>query len=147
CPGGLTATPVLSIGIRGTGVNARAGGYIISSDGNLRLLNLANGEELMGPQKFVPPNGKPYSLNLVDNILYTTTGQRCGGVPNSVWSLDLNTQKVSSFSSNGGGIWGLAGAAVGTDGTIYAEVGDGAWDPPTGKYSDSILALSAKDLK
>jgi outer membrane protein assembly factor BamB len=125
CPGGLTATPVLSNGGRGAGgggFNARAGGYIITSDGNLHLLNLANGEELMRPLKFVPPNGKPYSLNLVDNVLYTTTGQRCGGIPNSVWSFDLSTQKVSSFSSNGGGIWGLAGAAVGTDGTIYAEI-------------------------
>jgi outer membrane protein assembly factor BamB len=150
CPAGLTATPVLSTGGRGAdggGFNARAGGYIISSDGNLHLLNLANGEELMRPLKFIPPNGKPYSLNLIENVLYTTTGQRCGNVPNSVWSVDLNTQNVSSFNSNGGGIWGLAGAAVGTDGTIYAEAGDGAWEPDAGKYSDTLLALSPKDLK
>lgn len=143
CPGGLTATPVIQP------AGTRKSIFLASSDGQLRQLNLANGEEVAKPVKFLPPNGKPYSLNLVDNVIYTTTGQRCGGVPNSVWSIDLTTpeKKVSSFASNGGGLWGLAGAAIGTDGTIYAEVGDGPWDPQTGKYSDTFIALTPKDLK
>jgi hypothetical protein len=133
---------------------ARSGGafavrniYTLTSDGLLHQLNLANGEDTAPPAKFLPPNGKPYSLNLVDNVIYTTTGQRCGGNPNGVWSIDLNDKKVSSWSSNGGGLWGLAGAAVGTDGTIYAEVGDGNWDPSKDIYSDTVVALTPKDLK
>ena len=112
-------------------------------------MNLANGEDVMPPAKFVPPNGKAYSMNMVDNVVYTTTGQKCGGNPNGVYSMDLasDDKKVSSFSSNGGGIWGLGGAAIGTDGTVYEEVGDGEWDPAKGVYSDTILALSPKDLK
>ena len=177
CPGGLTATPVIppppTFGGRGGAAGGRgptptaapagrgpaptpAGGnfavrgiYVLTSDGNLHEMNLANGEDVMSPAKLVPPNGKAYSLNMVDNVVYATTGQKCGGNPNSVYAMDLTSadKKVSSFGTNGGGIWGLGGAAIGTDGTIYAEVGDGEWDPGKGVYSDTILALSPKDLK
>ena len=155
CPGGLTATPVVPstpIPRPGGSVAGRPppsvrGIYLLSSDGELHQMNLANGEDLAPPAKFVPPNGKPYSLNVVDNVIYTTTGQHCGGVANSVWALNLADMKVSSWTSNGGGLWGLAGAAVGTDGTIYAEVGDGPWDPAKGIYSDTFVALEPKTLK
>jgi outer membrane protein assembly factor BamB len=123
--------------------------YVLSSDGNLHSVNLANGEEFAPPVKFVPPNAKAYSLNLLNNVLYTTTSQHCGGNPNGVWALDLSSvdKKVSFFPSNGGGLWGRAGAAIGSDGTIYSEVGDGPWDPETAKYSDTILALRPKNLE
>src|SRR5712692_4287132 len=155
CPGGLTATPVLTSppAFRGRAGAARpaappppapagapgapaapapapprggGGGpfqprsvYVVSSDGNLHQLNLANGEDMAPPMKFMPPNGKPYSLNLVDNVVYATTAQGCGGNPNGVYAMDLSSpdKKVSFFPSKGGGLWGLAGAAVGTDGT------------------------------
>jgi outer membrane protein assembly factor BamB len=55
--------------------------------------------------------------------------------------------KVNSWTSNGGGLWGLAGPAVGTDGTIYSEIGDGNWDPAKGIYSDTFVALEPKTLK
>ena len=123
--------------------------YVLTSDGSLHEMNLANGEDVMPPAKFIPPNGKPYSMNMIDNVVYTTTGQKCGGNPNGVYSMDLpsDDKKVSFFGSNGGGIWGLGGAAIGTDGTVYAEVGDGEWDPAKGIYSDTVLALSPKDLQ
>lgn len=152
CPGGLTATPVvppLPLARAGSpsGRFGPRGIYILSSDGQLHQLNLTNGEDLAAPAKFVPPNGKPYSLNVVDNVIYTTTGQRCGGNPNAAYALDLADMKVTSWDSKGGGLWGLAGPAVGTDGTIYAEVGDGNWDPAKGIYSDTFVALEPKTLK
>jgi outer membrane protein assembly factor BamB len=152
CPGGLTATPVVpSLPIARAGAPSGRFGprgiYILSSDGQLHQLNLANGEDLAPPAKFVPPNGKPYSLNVVDNVIYTATGQHCGGNPNGVYALDLSDMKVNSWTSNGGGLWGLAGPAVGTDGTIYSEIGDGNWDPAKGIYSDTFVALEPKTLK
>jgi outer membrane protein assembly factor BamB len=164
CPGGLTATPVLRPSPRfGSRPEASApapaappriaaprvrGVFVLSSDGSLHQLNLANGEDIAAPLKFQPPNGKAYSLSMMDGVIYATTAQHCGGNPNSVYAIapeDPN-QKVESFRTNGGGIWGLGGPSVGTDGTIYAEVGDGAWDPEKGEYSDTVLALSPKDL-
>lgn len=175
CPGGLTATPVIqppptfrgrggtpapstAAGGRGPAPGGRGRGgtgfpvrgvFVLTSDGNLHAMNLSNGEDLMSPAKLIPPNGKPYSLNMIDDVVYTTTGQKCGGNPNAVYSMDLSTpdKKISSFASNGGGIWGLGGAAIGADGTVYAEVGDGEWDPAKGVYSDTVLALEPKDLK
>ena len=145
-PAPAPATPTPG---RGGGAFSVRGVYVLTGDGNLHEMNLANGEDIMPPAKLVPPNGKPYSMNLVGNVLYTTTAQRCGGNPNAVYAMDLGSpdKKVSSFHSNGGGIWGLGGAAIGTDGTVYAEVGDGEWDPAKGQYSDTILALTPKDLK
>ena len=74
--------------------------FVVSSDGTLHQLNLSNGEDMAPPAKFLPPNGKPYSLNMVDNVIYAATGQGCGGNPNGVWSIDLNTpeKKVESFA-------------------------------------------------
>jgi hypothetical protein len=88
CPGGQTAVPTL-------GRTATAGQYTIyavSWDGRLRQVNLADGQDVAPPEKFMPPNGKPYALNLFNNILYTHTAQGCGGNPNMVYTYDLATQ-------------------------------------------------------
>jgi outer membrane protein assembly factor BamB len=155
CPGGLVATPVvapfLSFGRGGRGAGAapvrRARSiYAVSSDGYLHQLSLNDGEELAPPAKFMPPNGKPYSLNLVDNTIYAITGQRCGGNPNAAYAIDLDDKTVTKFET-GGGLWGIAGPAIGSDGTIYGETGDGPADPANGLYGTSIVALTPKELK
>ena len=74
CPGGQTATPVIGQGKEPGDYTI----YALSWDGRLRRVNLADGEDLAPPAKFMPPNGKPYALNLVDNVIYTHTAQRCG---------------------------------------------------------------------
>ena len=78
CPGGLTATPVIGPGkTRGSWI-----AYVISWDGRLRQLDVATGRDVAPPELFLPPNGKPYGLNLYKNVIYTTTAQGCGGNPN-----------------------------------------------------------------
>src|SRR5215831_15804762 len=154
CPGGLVAKPVVTPvaafvrGGRGGTVRTPRSIYAVSSDGNLHQLSVTDGEDLGPPVRFMPPNGKPYSLNLVDNTIYAITGQRCGGNPNAAYAIDLSStdKKVSSFPS-GGGLWGIAGPAIGTDGTLYGETGDGLADPAKGLFGTSVLALTPKELK
>ncbi len=55
CPGGLTATPVIGPG----SAPGKYTVYVASWDGSLHQLNVADGEDLAPPAKFMPPNGKP----------------------------------------------------------------------------------------
>ena len=43
------------------------------------------------------------------------------------------------------GLWGVAGPAVGQDGTIYFEAGDGTYDAATGKLASSVQAFTFSD--
>ncbi|MBL8178972.1 MAG: PQQ-binding-like beta-propeller repeat protein [Bryobacterales bacterium] len=137
CPGGLTATPTI-------GPGDAPGKYILyvaSWDGSLHQLNLADGEALTPPAKFMPPNGKPYALSLFKNVIYTHTAQGCGGNPNMVYTYDLATKKVGSWGPAGGGMWGRSGPAISSNGTLYTGTGDGRWDPENGIYGNGIIGV------
>jgi outer membrane protein assembly factor BamB len=49
--------------------------------------------------------------------------------------------------AQGGGIWGVAGPAIGSDGTIYVTTGDGPYDPRAGQLSTSVLAFTPDTLQ
>jgi outer membrane protein assembly factor BamB len=125
--------------------------YVISIDGKLHALNVVNGEDRFPPKQFVPAYSKNWSLNFVDNTIYTTTSQGCGNSKSGVWAIDLSSpdKPVSFFQSDpfGGGVWGRGGASVGKSGPVFAETGDGAFDPNAGKFGDTVIALSPKNLK
>ena len=137
CPGGIMATPVIGPG-DGEGKYTI---YAASWDGRLRQVNLADGEDLAPPAKFMPPNGKPYALNLVDNVIYTHSAQHCGGNPNIAYTYDLETKKVGSWGPAGGGMWGRTGPAVSSDKVMYTGTGDGVWDPENGVFGNGIIGL------
>lgn len=137
CPGGQTATPV--IGPRSASRKYTI--YAVSWDGMLHRLDAANGEDVAPPAKWMPPNGKPYALNLFDNVLYTHTAQSCGGNPNMAYSYDLATNKAGSWGPVGGGMWGRTGPAMSANGTMYTGTGDGQWDPANGIYGSGIIGL------
>jgi outer membrane protein assembly factor BamB len=137
CPGGLTATPVI-------GPADEPGKYTIyaaSWDGRLHRLNVADGKDVAPPAKFMPPNGKPYALNLVNNVIYTHTAQGCGGNPNMAYTYDLATDKVGSWGPAGGGMWGRTGPAISSNGTLYTGTGDGPWDPENGVFGNGIIGV------
>jgi outer membrane protein assembly factor BamB len=137
CPGGLTATPVVA-------PLDSPGKYridAISWDGRLRQLDAATGDDLAPAEPFLPPNGKPYALNLVNNVLYTTTAQGCGGNPNQFYGYDLATKKVGSFNPGSGGLWPRLGPSVGKDGTVYAGSGDGDYYPEQQIYGQAIVGV------
>jgi len=105
----------------------------------------------MQPAQFYPSFAKPWSMQLIDDVIYTTTSQGCNGVKSGVYAMNLAdpNHPVSYFqsSSAGAGIWGRAGAAATSDGALLVETGDGPYDANGGKLSDTIIKLSLKDLK
>lgn len=137
CPGGMTANVTI-------GPGSGPGKYVIYAatwDGRLRRVNAADGEDLAPAEKFMPANGKPYALNLVDNVIYTHSAQGCGGNPNMAYSYDLATHKVGSWGPAGGGMWGRSGPAVSKGGVMYTGTGDGRWDPENGVYGNGIIGV------
>jgi hypothetical protein len=137
CPGGMTANVTIGLG-------EREGAYKIYAaawDGRLHILNAADGEPLTQPLKFMPPNGKPYALNLVNNVIYTHSAQGCGGNPNMAYTYDLATHKVGSWGPAGGGMWGRSGPAISKDLVLYTGTGDGRWDPENGVYGNGIIGV------
>jgi len=137
CPGGITATPVIAA----TTVPGRYTIYAVSWDGTLHQVNVADGADAAPPAKFMPPNGKPYALNLWKNVIYTHTAQGCGGHPNMVYSYDLATGRVGSWGPAGGGMWGRTGPAISSKGIMYTGTGDGPWDPERGIYGNGIIGV------
>jgi outer membrane protein assembly factor BamB len=137
CPGGITATPVIAP----TSTPGKYTIYVSSWDGMLHQLNASDGEDIVPPAKFMPPNGKPYAFNLVDNVIYTHTAQGCGGNPNVVYLYDLATNKVGSWGPAGGGMWGRTGPAVSSKKVMYTGTGDGRWDPENGVYGNGIIGI------
>jgi hypothetical protein len=137
CPGGLTATPV----VEATDTPGKYTILAVSWDGRLHKVNVADGEDVAVPSNFMPPNGKPYALNLWNNVIYTHTAQGCGGNPNVAYAYDLATDKVGTWGPAGGGMWGRTGPAISKDGTMWTGTGDGRWDPEIGSFGDGIVGL------
>ena len=143
-PGGMTDTPTIGT----PDANGRRIIYSIDGSGVLHQVDLRNGEDVAPPMQFLPgPGGKPLGLNLVGDTLYSI--EHGGGNANSVMSIDLKdpAHTIHTWLDGTGGIWGRQGVAVGSDGTIYSEAGDGVADPPNGKFADTLYALDGKTLK
>ncbi|HEY1304367.1 MAG TPA: PQQ-binding-like beta-propeller repeat protein [Vicinamibacterales bacterium] len=136
CPGGQTAVPAM--------VQVSPGKYTVyavSWDGRLHQINLADGEDVAPPEKFVPGNGKAYALNYKDGVIYTATAQGCGGLTNAFHSFDLGSRRASTFIPAGGGLWGRRGAAIDADGRVYLGTGDGIFDPEHRRLGNGIVSV------
>ena len=145
CPNGITATPVID--------KDRGLIFVIAPDGALYGLDLGSGTVRYGPVTFVAPFSKNWSLNLVNGVIYTVIAQGCGNGLSGFYSIDTldrhhpELHQMLLSNTNTAGIWGRGGAIVGTNGRIYGGTADGKFDPIAGDYSDSIVAVSLKDLK
>jgi len=123
--------------------------YVLASDGKLHMLNQQDGADTKPPVSFVPAGAKAQSLNVTQDAIYTLTAQNCGGAPNAVWALNLHdpNAKASSFVAEGTDFRGLGGPALGSNGTVYVQTGDGEYNPASNKYANSLLALEPASLK
>jgi hypothetical protein len=120
-------------------------GYVVSSDGMMHVVGLASGKDIQRPAPFLPPNSKWSSPVAVDTTLYAATSGKCGGAPDGVWAIDLDSdaKPVVSWKTNGGGVVGAI--AFTPDGTLIAAIGPG---PTTGEgKANAIVALDPKTLQ
>jgi hypothetical protein len=145
CPGGQTAVPAMLKSAPG-----KYKIYAVSWDGRLHTVNAADGTDAAPPEKFLPPNGKAYALNIFKNVIYTSTAQGCGGLINAMYSYNLDTAVTSIFIPSGGGLWGRRGTPVSPEGVAYMGTGDGLYDAENGKLGNGIVAAQTDgkgDLK
>ena len=159
CPNAANATPVID---RQKGVI-----YFVTSDGKLRGLALGDGAERLTPTEFVAPYARDWSLNLIDNVVYTTSARGCGqlepdsqmasallpkgtGVqldPGAISAADVRDPehpRVTHFYTSGGrpaGPWGRGGVARTAKG-IVTQTADGPFDPSAGNFGHSVLELT-----
>jgi len=137
CPGGLTDVPAIIPGP----APGKFTVVVISFDGRLRQVDLATGQDVAPAEKFLPGNGKPYALNVVNGVVYTASAQGCGGQPNAFYSFDLATKKASIFQPAGGGLWGRRGDAIDPEGRVYIGTGDARFDATSRSLGNGIVAV------
>ena len=94
----------------------------ITSDGKLHSVYLSNGDEPNPPVDFLPPNAHARGLVVFDKTAYVATVNGCGGVPDGIWALNLETKQVTTWKSTTGMSGSLA-FATDPDGTIYVAAG------------------------
>lgn len=111
----------------------------------LHSVGQAQGKELKKPIPFLPANANATELISVSEpsgeMLYTSTINNCGGVPNGVWALDLTTGAVNSWKSGASPVGEIA---LSSSGTLYVAIGEGT--AGAGGYSNAIVALDPKTL-
>jgi hypothetical protein len=119
--------------------------YVVSSDGMLRVLGLQSGKDLQRPAPFLPPNSRWSAPIAVGTMMYAATSGDCGGAPDAVWAIDLDSEAkpVVSWKTNGGSVVGAV--AFTSDGTLIAAVGPGQ-TTGDGK-ANAIVALDPKTLQ
>ena len=143
CPNTQNATPVID---KAAGII-----YVSTSDGNLRGFSLRDGEDLIPPIKFTDPFARNWSLNLIDGVVYSPTARGCLGMQSHFTALDLRdpARHALEYYTNTGitsGAWGRGGLVRGPKG-IIAQTADGPYDPASGKFGNSVVAVTPKNFR
>jgi outer membrane protein assembly factor BamB len=126
--------------------------YFNTSDGKLRALSLSSGADRLTPTDFVVPFARNWSLNLIDDVIYSSTARGCGGAIANISAMDVSDPAhphLSRLYTSGGrpaGAWGRGGVVKGPKG-IYAQTADGPYDPAAGLYGETVMALAPKELR
>ena len=152
CPNTQNSTPAID---KATGTI-----YISMSDGKLRGLSLVDGEDRMPPADFTAPFARNWSLNLIDGVVYSPTARGCADTPTRFTALDLKDpmRRTLDFYTSAGvppssrnredpsGAWGRGGLVLGPRG-IYAQTADGPYDPASGQFGETVVAVSLKTFR
>jgi len=166
CPKTPNATPTID--------KARGIVFFLTNDGMLRGLNLADGADRLTPVSLAAPFVRAWSLNLIDNVIYSPSGRACGEI------IDKNsleyTAAISGLRRAGSGplldasavnaadVHDLAkpvvthfftsgarpaapwgrGGVARAPGGVVLETSNGRYDPAAGDFSESVLKLSPR---
>ncbi len=142
CPNNLNATPTID---KKSGVL-----YVLTTDGKLRGLGIADGDDRMTPTTFVPAYTRNWSLMLSGNLVYGNTSRGCAGAMSSIVAMDVkdSTHPIYRFfpsTGKGSGPWGRGGI-VKTPYGVITQTADGVYDPASGRFGNTFLGLS-NDLR
>jgi outer membrane protein assembly factor BamB len=165
CPNTANATPVAD---KKNGII-----YFVTSDGKLRGLNLGDGADRLTATDFIAPFARAWSLNLIDDVIYTTNARSCGNVAGqlpplpraagasgpppatrgpveaSISAVDVSDSahprlvKFYTSSTREAGPWGRGGVAKTPKG-IITQTADGLYDPAGGQFGETVLELAPK---
>ena len=128
--------------------------YALAPDGMLHARYVSNGETDKAPVRFLRPNANAQGLIVVNDIAYVATTNGCGGVPDGLWALDLESKKITNWKADGG-VAGFAGPVFGPGGTLYAATAGAAsslisLDPttlePTARYAPGDAELTSSPV-
>jgi len=123
--------------------------YVSTSDGKLRGLSIVDGEDKMPAVDFTNPFARNWSLNLIDGVIYSPTARGCFSILSHFTAYDLKIGRRQEFYSGPGttsGAWGRGGLVKGPK-YIYAQTADGPYDPAGGKFGNTVIALTFKNLR
>jgi outer membrane protein assembly factor BamB len=136
----------------GGGGLGRLGGpaYLVSAGGNLHAIGWVNGADIQKPVPVLPANARYSDAMAVNDSLYLTTSENCGGAANGVWAVDLGSEarSVRSWKTNGGSPVGPV--AFTPDGTPLVAIGasaSSAGSSAEARYANAIVALDPKTLQ
>lgn len=138
CPENMNATPVVD---RAKGIL-----YFLPNDGKLRGISLSDGADRLPATQFAPPYSRNFSLNLVNGWIVTGTARGCANAISQVAFIDVNdpTHPVSHYYTSpgkGSGEWGRGGI-VSTPFGWVTQTADGAYDPASGRWGNSVLSFT-----
>jgi hypothetical protein len=118
------------------------GVYVLTNDGMLHEQSITNGVDFAPPVKFLPAaNAGSYGMNYHGAVMYTSTANNCGSVPNGVWALDMSTPSYALAKYETGKVkpLSLTGPVLAPDGTAYVVTGNGTSSGSV--HADSVVAL------
>lgn len=138
CPENMNATPVVD---KEKGIL-----YFLTTDGKLRGISLADGTESFPATQYVPPYSRNFSLNLVDGWMVTGTTRGCANAISQIAFIDVSdpTHPTSHYYTSpgkGSGPWGRGGI-VSTPFGWVTQTADGAFDPASGRWGNSVLSFT-----
>jgi len=166
CPKTVNTTPTID--------KARGIVFFLTGDGMLRGANLADGAERLTPTPMTAPFARAWSLNLIDNVLYSPSGRACGEITdkssieysaamsglrragagplldasalNAADVSDLSHPVVTHFFTSGARPAAPwgRGGVARAPGGVILETSDGRYDPAAGDFSESILKLAPR---